>query len=371
MTDTVDSRDALDEDLLTAQQTVGKNTYPAGLRIPERSTDDSLSPKDRKQHTLPPHSLVWKYFGDLRIQVSLGLRTAVIENMHPQLGQGVSDHSVLFSGQSNFLERARRSAKPIQTVVYGDHEQARKVAVQVRNFHKSIKGDMPNGRKYHAINAETYYWAHVTFFEAIYRASDQGSMATTLTRAEKEQIFEESKEWFSLYGVDDSAQPVSYDEFERYLADVIENQLVANRMSEISTTLAARSFSNKKITKSLSQIEGVNPWVAKHLIGPMLPLLGAYVRLTTLGSMGPHLRMLGQAQWSERDERNYRRICATTRMLTKLMDRFVPYRYYYSPEAVAGFRRAGIHPRDITLESARAALAADRAARDVECRDIG
>lgn len=364
MTDAIDSRAALDSDLLIEAQTIGKNWYAAGSRIADRSSDDSLSPKDRKQSPVPPNSLVWKYFGDLRIQISLGLRTAVIENMHPQLGQGVSDHSVLFSGQGNFLERARRSSKPIQSVVYGSPEEAKKVAVQVRNFHKSVKGDMPNGRQYHAINAETYYWAHVTFFEAIYRASDQGSMAKTLTRAEKEQIFEESKEWFSLYGVDDSAQPATFDDYERYFDDVVNNQLVANGMSETSTKLAARTFSNRKVTRDIGQIQGVSPWVAEHVVGPLLPLLGSYVRLTTLGSMGPRLRKLGNAQWSDRDERNYRRICTTIRFLTRLTDRLVPYRFYYTPEAAAGFRRAGIHPRDITLESARAALAEHRAARE-------
>ncbi|SEA30785.1 MULTISPECIES: oxygenase MpaB family protein [unclassified Mycobacterium] len=365
MTKAVDSTHAADADtdadLLTTAQTIGKNHYPAGIRIPDRSSDDSLSPRDRAQCPVPPNSLVWKYLGDLRIPLSMGLRIAVIENMHPQLGQGVSDHSVLFSGQGNFLERGRRSAKPIQTVVYGDPEQARKVGIQVRNFHKSIKGDMPNGRKYHAINAETFYWAHATFFEAIFCASEQGAMARKLTRAEKEQIFEESKEWFSMYGVDDSAQPATYDEFERYLADIFQNQLVANGMSETSTTLAARTFSNKKVTRDIGQIQGVPQWVANYIIGPALPLIGAYVRLTTLGSMGPHLRELGKARWSERDERNYRRICTTFRVLTRFTDRFVPYRLYYTPEAVAGFRRAGIHPRDITLESARAALAAHRA----------
>jgi len=177
------------------------------------------------------------------------------------------------------------------------------------------------------------------------------------------QIFEESKEWFSLYGVNDSAQPATYDEFERYLADVLDHQLVANKMSEISTDLAARAFGNRKITKDIGRIQGVHPMVARCLIGPFLPLVGAYVRLTTLGSMGPHLRDIGNAQWSVRDERHYRRICAGVRLLTRLTERFVPYRFYYSPEAVAGFARTGIDPRDITLTGARAALARHRAAR--------
>ncbi|GAB19811.1 hypothetical protein GOEFS_095_00460 [Gordonia effusa NBRC 100432] len=348
---------------MTDKVFVGKNWYRSDSEIPERATDDSVARRELAQYPVPPNSLLWKYVGDLRVQSALGLRTAVIENMYPQLGQGVSDHSVLFSGKGTFLERVRRSAKPIQSVIYREPDAARKSALQVRNFHKSIKGDMPDGRKYHAINAETYYWAHVTFFEAIYRASELGVLRKRLTRAEREQIFEESKEWYSMYGVDDSAQPQTYAEFEKYLDHVVHHELVANGMSETSVRLSERSFSNPKIVKDLSNVEGMKPWVARYVVRPLIPVAGWYARITTLGSMGPHLRQLGNAQWSAKDDRQYRLLCRVLHLVTVITDRVVPYRFYYTPEAVEGFTREGLHPKDVTLESARSALAKARAER--------
>ncbi|MFW0789844.1 oxygenase MpaB family protein [Gordonia sp. CPCC 205333] len=348
---------------MTEKVFVGKNWYRTDSEIPERETDDSVARRHLAQYPVPPDSLLWKYVGDLRVQSALGLRTAVIENMYPQLGQGVSDHSVLFSGKGTFLERVRRSAKPIQSVIYREPDAARKSALQVRNFHKSIKGDMPDGRKYHAINAETYYWAHVTFFEAIYRASELGVLRKPLTRDEREQIFEESKEWYSMYGVDDSAQPQTYAEFEEYLDHVLHHELVANGMSETSVRLSERSFGNPKVVNDISNVEGMNPLVARYIIRPLIPVAGWYARLTTLGSMGPHLRELGNAQWSAKDERQYRWLCRFLHATTVLTDVVVPFRFYYTPEAVAGFAREGLQPRDITLESARRALAKARAER--------
>jgi len=43
---------------------------------------------------LGPDSLTWKYFGDLRTGM-LGVWIGAIQNMYPELGAGVEDHSIL------------------------------------------------------------------------------------------------------------------------------------------------------------------------------------------------------------------------------------------------------------------------------------
>jgi uncharacterized protein (DUF2236 family) len=78
----------------------------------------------------------------------------VLQNMLAELGQGVLDHSVFFSDTA----RIKRSLPPIFMTVYGadDHHPGR----QVRDFHLDIKGAMPGGEGYHALDPQTYYWAH-------------------------------------------------------------------------------------------------------------------------------------------------------------------------------------------------------------------
>src|SRR3954447_11825388 len=89
---------------------------------------------------LGPDSLVWKYFADNRMAL-LGPRAAVLQNMLPSLGQGVEDHSVWFA---ETLARLQRSIGPIFNTVYGVDGEA--AGHEVRDFHTSIKGKLPDGR---------------------------------------------------------------------------------------------------------------------------------------------------------------------------------------------------------------------------------
>ena len=81
---------------------------------------------------------------------------------------------------------------------------------QVRDFHREIKGDMPDGSRYHALDPETYYWAHATFVEQVLYFAD--TFVKRLTDAEKEQIYLESKTWYRRYGVSDRPMPATYAE---------------------------------------------------------------------------------------------------------------------------------------------------------------
>ena len=155
-----------------------------------------------------PDSLTWRYFGDHRMAL-LGPRAAVLQNMLPALGQGVEDHSVWFA---ETLARLERSIPPIYNTVYGAEPETS--GHEVRDFHRTIKGRLPDGSPYSALNPETYYWAHACFVEHLITATD--TFIRRLSRAEKEQIFAESVTWFERYGVSSRGTPQTYAEFEAY-----------------------------------------------------------------------------------------------------------------------------------------------------------
>ncbi|BAX96215.1 hypothetical protein MSTE_00880 [Mycobacteroides stephanolepidis] len=169
-----------------------------------RDPDGSLSPSQRVQRPLPPNSLVWKYFADRRLSLLLG-RAGTTENMYPQLGQAVSDHSVIFT---NLFERVRRSLPPIANTVYGNTPV--KTGLQIRNFHKPLAGVMSDETRYHGsaykgLDPETFYWAHATFIDQIVTGVER--FIKPLSNSEKEQIFAESRDSYSLYGVNASFEP--------------------------------------------------------------------------------------------------------------------------------------------------------------------
>lgn len=97
--------------------------------------------------------------------------------MLAQLGQGVLDHSVFFADTS---ARIKRSLPPIFRTVYGTDDA--NTGTQVRDFHREIKGDMPDGNRYHALDPETYYWAHATFVEQVLYFADTASNGSLMPR---------------------------------------------------------------------------------------------------------------------------------------------------------------------------------------------
>ena len=63
---------------------------------------------------LGPDSLTWRYFGDLRTGM-MGVWIGALQNMYPELGAAVEEHSILLREP---LQRVARSVYPIMGVVY-------------------------------------------------------------------------------------------------------------------------------------------------------------------------------------------------------------------------------------------------------------
>src|ERR1700760_2336047 len=95
---------------------------------------------------LGPDSLTWKYFGDLRTGM-MGVWIGAIQNMYPELGAGVEEHSILLREP---LQRVARSVYPIMGVVY-DGNRAAQTGQQIKSYHRTIKGTGADGRRYHAL----------------------------------------------------------------------------------------------------------------------------------------------------------------------------------------------------------------------------
>ena len=85
-------------------------------------------------------------------------------------------------------------------------------------------GEMPaefGGGRYHALDPHTYYWAHATFFDQVLYFTD--TFVKRLSRAEKEQMYRESKTWYRRYGVSDRPMPADFAAFEKYWDHMIND----------------------------------------------------------------------------------------------------------------------------------------------------
>jgi uncharacterized protein (DUF2236 family) len=285
-------------------------TEVSGIHTP--TVQDGGLPLGRK-------SLVWRYFGDNRMYL-VGPRPAVLQNMLAELGQGVLDHSVFFDDTA---ARVKRSLPPIFMTVYGSDDDH--PGHQVRDFHHQIKGDMPDGTRYHALEPETYYWAHATFVEQVLYFAD--TFVKRLTGDEKQQIYLESKTWYRRYGVSERSMPAEYADFQRYWDHMLDRVVVAHPTAKYGVGYVTKGFPCPK---------GVPPLMWR-VVAVVLNPLAAFL---TTGGLPPQARRLLNLPWSARQERRYQRFAALWRSgpVNWVWDR-LPIRLRYNRFARAGFAR--------------------------------
>jgi uncharacterized protein (DUF2236 family) len=272
---------------------------------------------------LGPGSLTWELFADGRM-ILLGPRAAVLQNMLPSLGQGVEEHSVWFA---ETLARLQRSIPPIFDTVFGADPEA--TGRQVRDFHTSIKGRLPDdlgGRPYSALNPDTFYWAHATFVEHLVVATE--TFIRPLSDAEKDRIIGESVTWYHRYGVSaPQGMPTTWSEFRAYWDDALARRLVKHRTAAYGVGYATKGWPRPtKVPRALW-------WVVRR---PVNAVSGSL----TIGGLPPEAREILDLPWDDARERRYRRFARVVRGLDPVVRRLPP-RARLHPIAARAFAREG------------------------------
>jgi uncharacterized protein (DUF2236 family) len=230
---------------------------------------------------LGPSSLTWKYFADIR-GVLLAQRAGILQVMHPAIAAALIDHSDVFE---NPLQRLIRSAGPILGVVYDEDGEA--TARWVRDQHPPIRGRDAQGRRYHALDPDTYYWAHATFFES--QIATQELFGAQLTAAEKDRLYAESITWYARYGLSMRPVPPDYQAFQRYWRAMLEDVL------EPTSVALAGVRAARELPAPHPAIDGLVWAAARPLIrhgGPWL----------TRGTLPPQAREMLATTWSRGDQ---------------------------------------------------------------------
>ncbi len=150
---------------------------------------------------LGPDSLIWRWAADMRIAFEGGT-AGLLQTMDPAIGYALIEHSNFFEDP---VDRVFRSLPGILGTVY-DGTDAEATGKRVRDCHRDIKGVRPDGTRYHALNPETYWWAHATFQRMVERVAEYRD-THRLTDAEHDRLHDEGREWYCRYGMGDSVPP--------------------------------------------------------------------------------------------------------------------------------------------------------------------
>jgi uncharacterized protein (DUF2236 family) len=276
---------------------------------------------------LGPGSLTWKYFGDWRGMLQ-GPWAGSMQNMHPQLGAAVEEHSTFFRER---WPRLLRSLYPIGGVVF-DGDRAPMTGAEVRDYHITIKGVDAQGRRYHALNPDVFYWAHATFFVGTLIVAER--FCGGITEAERRQLFDEHVTWYQMYGMSMRPVPKTWEDFQVYwdrmCREVLENNW------------AAREVLNLKDLPKPPFAERVPDWlwaIQRNVVSRFFVWL-------TVGLYDPSVRELMGYRWSARDEWLHRRFGQLVNVVFELLAR----RRRMHPRARSGWDRAtGRIPADAPL----------------------
>jgi uncharacterized protein (DUF2236 family) len=258
---------------------------------------------------LGPGSLTWRYLGDAR-NVLLAGRAGILQTMHPAIDAGVRQHSDFFV---NPLNRIIRSAGPILGVVYDEDWQT--TGHTVRDFHRPIKGTMHDGSRYAALDPDTYFWAHATFFEA--QIATQELFGTPLSIDAKTRLYAESITWYERYGLSMRPVPTDYAAFEDYWAQMLDHVLEPTSIARASIRKPKR-----RLPAPYRRIDGP-AWRILH------PLLLSSSTWLIRGTLPGRARAILEVEWSRKDQAQLRALASVIRTAWPI----VPPRFSRLPRA--------------------------------------
>lgn len=101
-----------------------------------------------------------------------------------------------------------------------------RVGARVREAHQQIRGVDREGRRYHALEPEAYWWVLATGLDTLYTFSDHFSRPPTA--AAKQQAYAETRELGRRFGLRDRDMPDTLAEFTDWYRFIVDERLENN-----------------------------------------------------------------------------------------------------------------------------------------------
>lgn len=150
---------------------------------------------------------------------------ALIQVMQAHTGAGVNDHSDVYD---DTISRLVGSTQMITASAF-DGENGDKIAQFITAQHRPINGTDHTGKRYSALNPESWSETFDTFFyapEQIFLRYDSRSKNPRQRQEVLEQMYLEFITWYQRFGITDKYVAPNYDAFREKWQNMVENKLV-------------------------------------------------------------------------------------------------------------------------------------------------
>ena len=232
--------------------------------------------------------LTWKYFGDWRGMLQ-GPWAGSMQNMHPQLGAAVEEHSIFFQER---WPRLLRSLYPIGGVVF-DSDRAPRTGRRGARLPRRHQGCRRAGRRYHALNPDVFYWAHSTFFMGTIIVADR--LCGGITEAREAPTVRR-------------ARPLVLDVRHEHAAGAEDLGGVPGLLEpHVHRGAGEQQGRSRRAGPARPAQAPVRDWMPDWMWSAQRKLLATFFVWFTVGLYDPPVRKLMGYSWSRRDEWLHRR----------------------------------------------------------------
>ncbi|MGH2759232.1 MAG: oxygenase MpaB family protein [Actinomycetota bacterium] len=219
--------------------------------------------------------------GDVRSLLPGG-SAGLLQLMYPPLGHAVAEHSEFFDDP---FGRVYRSIPQIWATITTPEGVGR--ARVIRDLHRSIGGVDAAGNRYHALEPDTFWWAHATFTWEMFRAVEL-FWRHPLDSVARETLYKDTVQWYECYGVSTRPVPANYSAFASRFTGICDEVLVLTPAAERAVEIALAG------DISLPAIPGLLDRTARPLVAP----LG---RALVFGCLPASVRQRFALPWRRRD----------------------------------------------------------------------
>ena len=268
---------------------------------------------ERDDGLLGPDSVAWRVIGH-PVSIVGGLRSLIVQSLHPLAMAGVAQHS---DYRRRPLDRLQRTSHYVAATTFGDTATAHAAAERVKRIHKRVRGiDPVTGKRYSADDPDTQLWVHCVewhSFLAAYRAY----ATSRLTREEEDRYVAEGAPIAALLGVPEETVPSSVEEMRSYFAALrpqlcvsdytrdaigfVLNPPLTRELLPLQVPLRITAAAAVAITpRDLRRLAGIaQPRVVDGLLHAAVPPAAAALRLPLLRDapslvLGPKSHELGR-----------------------------------------------------------------------------
>jgi uncharacterized protein (DUF2236 family) len=223
-----------------------------------------------------PKSIVWRVHRDRSFPLA-GLRSLMIQALHPLAMAGVAQHS---TWRQDPFGRLAATSSYLLTTTYGDTEAALAAAAWVRKIHVHVRGTDPEtGLPYSAEDPDLLLWVHAAMVDSIVEVV--GRYGRGLEPADADRYVAEMVRFAEIVGVPGDDVPTTAGALRAYIESVELRQATAAAKEAIGVVIDPPDLEpdTRELWRELAQVAiGTLPAWAREMYGYAAPTAEAMER---------------------------------------------------------------------------------------------